>query len=442
MDTTGIGGIRLGDVRREKRLIQVMEMLAAQPRASIPSAAQGWAETKAAYRMIENPALDWVAVLEMHAGRTEERILQYKPKVALCIQDTTELDFSSQPGIAGLGRLNYDARRGMYVHPTLVVTPEGLALGVTDAWMWARKPKGEAKFKESIRWIEGYERVAEMAASVPDTRLVYIADREGDIRALFDKGQELEYAADILVRAVHERNTEEGEKLWESVENSEPLGEIEFVLPAGKDRRARKVCQTLQVQRVTLPMHGKSSAIMVSAILAREENPPAGEKPLVWRLLTNRQVETLEDAVERIDWYRRRWLIEIFFRILKSACKAESLQLSTLERLERALVIYLIIAWRILHVVTLGRECPDLPCDVVFDTEEWQAAWIIEKRSKPPADPPILGDMVRLIARFGGFLARKGDGHPGPKAIWEGMEKVRHYAVGIEVGKAVYAGTG
>ena len=80
-------------------MIQVVESLAAQPRASIPSAAQGWAETKAAYRLMENPALDWRDVLEMHAGRAEERILQYKPKLALCIQDATELDFSSQPGI-------------------------------------------------------------------------------------------------------------------------------------------------------------------------------------------------------------------------------------------------------------------------------------------------------------------------------------------------------
>jgi hypothetical protein len=432
----------LGDARREKRLIRVVEDLAAQPRASLPSAAQGWAETKAAYRLMENPALDWRTVLDMHASRTQERILQHKPKVALCLQDTTELDFSSQPGIAGLGRLNYDARRGMYLHPTLMVTPEGMALGVTDAWMWARKPKGEADFKESIRWIEGYERIAEMAARVPDTRLVYVADREADIRELFDKGRALDYPADILVRAVHERNTAEGDKLWESIEKSEALGEIEFVLPAGKDRAARKVCQRVYLQRVTLPAQGKSPAIEVTAILAREENPPAGEKPLVWRLLTNRHAQTLEEAVELINWYRRRWLIEIFFRIFKSGCKAEALQLSTLERLERALVIYLIIAWRILHVVTLGRECPDLPCDVVFDTEEWQAAWIIDKRQKPPEEPPKLGEMVRLIARFGGFLARKSDGHPGPKAIWEGMEKVRHYAVGIEVGRAVYAGGG
>lgn len=82
----------MGDKRREKRLIRLVESLAAQPRASIPSAAQGWAETKAAYRLMENPALDWRVVLERHIERTQERILQYRPKVALCLQDTTELD--------------------------------------------------------------------------------------------------------------------------------------------------------------------------------------------------------------------------------------------------------------------------------------------------------------------------------------------------------------
>jgi len=442
LGTTGIGGIRLGDKRREKRLIKLVETLAAQPRASIPVAAQGWAETKASYRLLENPAVDWQEILDMHAERTERRVWTHSSKIALCIQDTTELDFSSQPGITGLGRLNYEARRGMYVHPTLVVTPEGHALGVTDAWMWARRPKGEAEFIESIRWVTGYERVAEMAGKVGETSLVYVADREGDMRALFDKAHELGYAADYLVRAVHERNTTDGDKIWQDLGKTEPLGEVEFVLPADGGRAARQVRQRVYARRITLPKRSGFPEIEVTAILTREENPPPGEKPLEWRLLTNRQAAILEEVVELIDWYRRRWLIEIFFRILKSGCKVEALQLSTLERLERALMIFLIIAWRILHVVTWGRESPDLPCDVVFDTEEWQAAWIVEHRSTPPATPPKLGEMVRLIARFGGFLARKRDGHPGPKAIWEGMEKVRHYAVGIELGKAVYAGNG
>ena len=130
------------------------------------------------------------------------------------------------------------------------------------------------------------------------------------------------------------------------------------------------------------------------------------------------------------------------FRIWKSGCRVEALQLGTFARLERALVVYPIIAWRILHLVTWGRDCPNLPCDVVFDPEEWQAAWIVAHRARPPETPPPLGQMVRLIAGFGGFLGRKHDGHPGPKAIWEGMQKVRAFAMALEVGRAVYAGDG
>lgn len=435
-----LAGLELGDVRRNHRLIKLVDDLAAQPTASIPLASGGWAETKAAYRLLDNPALDWRDLLEVHTVRTGER-LQGHP-VVLCLQDTTEADFTSQPGIAGLGRLSYEAQHGLYVHPTLVVTPEGVALGVIDAWIWAREPKDVPQVKESTRWLEGYEIVADWAAQVPDTRLVYVADREGDIRALMDLAARRGHPADWLVRATHNRNTALGEKLWDRLARTEPLGEVEFMLPAAPGRAARRVRQTLYSERVTLPAHRGAPALAVTAILAREEHPPAGETALEWRLLTNRMAETLEQVVELIDWYRRRWLIEIFFRILKSGCRIEALQLGTLERLERALVIYLIIAWRILHLVTWGRDCPDLPCDVVFDPAEWQAAWIVAYRRPPPDTPPPLGMMVRLIAGFGGFLGRKHDGHPGPKAIWEGMQKVRAFAIAFEARKAAYAEDG
>jgi hypothetical protein len=267
---------------------------------------------------------------------------------------------------------------------------------------------------------------------VPDTRLVYVADREGDLRALIDAAARRGAPVDWLIRSQHNRKTTTGEKLWDRLAQSDPLGEVEFILPAAPDRPARLVRQTLYRTVVTLPAHHGQPAVTVTALLAREEQPPTGEKAIEWRLLTNRAADTLEAVVELIDWYRKRWLIEIFFRIWKSGCRVEALQLGTLERLERALVIYLIIAWRILHLVTWGRDGPNLPCDVVFDPEEWQAAWIVAHRTQPPATPPPLGQMVRLIAGFGGFLGRKHDGHPGPKAIWEGMQKVRAFALALE----------
>src|SRR5512143_2124617 len=364
-----MGDLELGDARRTRRRIRLVENLSAQPQGSIPVASGGWAETKAAYRLLDKPALEWRELLEVHTQRTRERMIGQP--VVLCIQDSTELDFSTQPGIAGLGRLSYEAQHGMYVHPTLVVTPPGVALGVVDAWMWARAPKGAATFKESVRWLEGYGIVADLAETLPATRLVYVADREGDMRALMDAAARRGMPADWLVRAQHERKTAVGDKLWARLGASEPLGEIEFTLPAGPGRPSRWVGQTLYLQRVTLPARKGTPAVQVTARLAREEHPPAGEQAIEWRLLTNRSATTLEETVELIEWYRRRWLVEVFFRILKSGCRVEALQLGALERLERALVIYLIIAWRILQVVTWGRNCPDLPCEVVFDSEEW-----------------------------------------------------------------------
>ena len=432
--------LELGDARRTQRLIKLVDDLSAQPTGSIPLACAGWAETKAAYRLLDNPATEWREILEVHTTRTVERMVGQP--VVLCIQDTTGLDFTSQPGIAGLGRLSYEAQHGMYVHPTLAVTPAGVALGVVDAWMWARKPKDQPDVKESRRWVEGYEIVADWAATVPDTRLVYIADREGDLRALIDAAARRGTPADWLIRSKHNRKTTTGEKLWDRLAQSEPLGEVEFTLPAAPDRPARRVRQTLYRQAVTLPAHHGQPAVTVTAILAREEHPPTGQPAIEWRLLTNRAADTLEAVVELVDWYRKRWLIEIFFRILKTGCRVEALQLGTLERLERAVVLYLIIAGRILHLVTWGRDGPNLPCDVVFDAEEWQAAWIVAHRTQPPETPPPLGQMVRLIASFGGFLGRKHDGHPGPKAIWEGMQKVSAFAVAFVATRAAYAGDG
>src|SRR5512135_3162007 len=387
-----MGGLELGDARRTRRRIRLVEDLSAQPMGSIPVASGGWAETKAAYRLLDNPAVEWRAMLEVHTQHTRERMAGQP--VGLCIQDSTELDFTTQPGIVGRGRLSYEAPHGMYVHPPLVVTPQGAALGVIDAWMWARAPKGKATVKESVRWLEGYGLVAELAEVTPGTRLVYLADRDGDIRALMDDSARRGTPADWLIRARHERKTAMGDKLWVGLRASEPLGDLEFTLPAAPGRPSRRVQQTLYLQRVTLPARRGAAPVSVTALLAREEHPPAGEKAIEWRLLTNRSAATLEAAVELLEWYRCRWLVEIFFRILKSGCRVEALQLATLERLERALVIYLMIAWRILQVVTWGRDYPDLPCEVMFDPEEWQAAWIVAKRGPPPGTPPPLGASV------------------------------------------------
>lgn len=399
-----------------------MQRMAADPMASVPKACQGWGETMGAYRFFDNEKVEWHAILEPHWQQTQERMQAHR--VVLCVQDTTELDFNGQDAI-GLGPLTYEAQRGMFVHPTYAVTPQREPLGILDAWMWAREKKDESGKrggpKESVRWIEGYERIAEMAPSLPCARLVYVADREADLMPLMERAQTLGTPADWLVRAAHNRCLPEGDKLWERTTVGEPVGQIAFTMAARHGVKARTVHQRVWVQRVELPA-GKGKRIAATCLVAREFDAPAGVKPIEWRLLTNRTASTVEEALELIEWYRARWEIEMLFNILKNACRVEALQLGTIERLERALALFLVVAWRVAYLMRLGRTCPDLDAHLFFDPDEIRAAYLLTKTRAP--SQPKLNEVLRLIARLGGFLGRKSDGDPGAKTIWLGLREV------------------
>jgi hypothetical protein len=414
--------LNLGDARLNKRARLLMERMAAEPTASVPQACHGWGETMAAYRFFDNEKVQWHAILEPHWLQTQKRMQTHQ--VVLCLQDTTELDFNAQETI-GLGPLTYEAQRGMFVHPTYAVTPQREPLGILDAWMWAREKKDESGQrggpKESLRWIEGYERIAEMAPDMPSTRLVYVADREADLMALMECADALGNPADWLVRAAHNRCLPEGDKLWERATRGEAVGEIAFTMAARQGVKARTVRQRLWLQRVELPA-SKGKSIAATCLVAREFDAPAGVKPIEWRLLTNRAATTLEEAIELIEWYRARWEIEILFNVLKNGCQVEELQLGTIERLERALALFLVVAWRVTYLMRLGRTCPGLDADLFFDPYEIRAAHLLTKTPMPVL--PKLNEVLRLVARLGGFLARKGDGEPGAETIWKGLTKV------------------
>ena len=234
--------IDLGDERRNKRAIRLVERLSAQPMASVPQACGDWADTMAAYRFFNNEEIDWRASLGAHADCARTRMAAHE--VVLCIQDTTELDFNGQEA-SGLGPLSYEAQRGMHAYPTYAVSTSREPLGVLDAWMWAREAKDKdgsrPGVKESVRWVEGYERLAEMAAELPGTRLVYLADREADIMELMRRADELATPVDWLLRSQHNRTLSGDDKLWSRVIQSEPLGKIRFVMASRKGQRAREV---------------------------------------------------------------------------------------------------------------------------------------------------------------------------------------------------------
>ena len=400
-----------------------MERFAADPTVSIPKACRGWGETVAAYRFLGNQEVEWRDIMEPHWQQTRQRMGEHP--VVLCLQDTTELDFHGQE-TAGLGPLSYEAQRGMYLHPTYAVTPQREPLGVLDAWMWAREKRDQFGMrdgpKESERWIEGYERIAEMAAQMPTTRLVYVADREADFLAMMQRADTLGTPADWLVRAAHNRCLPDGDKLWERATSGKPMGQISFIMASRHGVKARPVRQQLWAQRIDLPA-GKNRTIAVTCIVAREIDAPPDVKPVEWRLLTNRVAANVDDVIELIDWYRARWEIEMFFNILKNACKIEELQLSGIDRLERALALFMVVAWRIAHLMRLGRTCPDLDATLFFDPDEIRGAYLLTKTKQPAT--PTLNQVLRLVARLGGFLGRKSDGEPGSEAIWHGLKKVQ-----------------
>ena len=164
--------------------------------------------------------------------------------------------------------------------------------------------------------------------------------------------------------------------------------------------------------------------VTADAVLA-----PHAEATLV-RCRQEAVVLCVDDTTELFQWYLCRWDIEVFFRVLKSGCEVEELQLERTERLEAALGVYLIVAWRVLFLMRLGRTCPDLSCEVVFTPEEWQTVYMVAKRKPPPKQPLTLNQMIRLVATFGGFLGRKGDDEPGPKSLWIGLQRMRDFVAG------------
>jgi hypothetical protein len=444
-----LAAIELGDRRLNERAQRVAEKLGEKPTVSIPAACGGWDETKAAYRLFDHREVTFDAVLAPHSACTLERLREH-PRV-LCIQDTTELDYTTKKDIAGLGPLNYETRRGMYLHPTLALTPERVPLGLLDVYTWAREPGslGDEKDpgrvleeKESVRWVDGFARVNELAEQLEDTRMTYIADREADIYDLFVEAPCPERGADWLVRVQHqERLLTDGRKLRAVLDAAPVLTEVTFDRPASNGRPARSVHQHIKAVRVRLKAPSRPDRTLpdmtVTVLLATEAHAPAGEDPLEWMLLTNLPVETPEEAIEKLSWYLCRWQIEVYFKVLKSGCRVEQLQLQTRERLEPALAFYMIIAWRVLYLTMLGRDCPEMPCDTVFADEEWKAVYLVTQRKAPPEKPPSLDTMVRMTATLGGFLNRKSDGFPGPKTLWIGLQRVPDFVLALKAQRSI-----
>lgn len=440
-----LASIALGDERLNKRSAVVLDRLASRPTASIPAACGGgWAETQAAYRFFDNEAATDGAILAPHREATIRRIAQQN--VVLLAQDGTEFDYTTkQDKIEGLGPLTNESRQGILAHPTLALTPERLCLGVIDADMWVREGLGQRDQrqqkpfdqKESRHWRDGYRLACMIAEAAPLTMVVSIADREGDIFEVFADAlpEEGKRKAEWIIRAQHDRAVRVGDetgKLWEQLECSAKLGTLIVQVPPSAQRKARRAKLTVQAltvrPRVPRRPDGKLPSVEFSAVLVREVNPPAGEEPIEWLLLTSLPATTLEQACLVVEYYACRWMIEVFFRVLKTGCQVEELQLEKVDRLRPCLALKMIVAWRILFVTWMGRTYPDLSCEVVFTPAEWKSVWSVVRCKRLPKKPPTMQEFLALVASLGGHLGRTHDGDPGCQTIWIGIQRTHDFA--------------
>ena len=461
------GGARLGDARLSARLVQSAQQMAESPMRAITGAAHGArAMVKGHYRLIDQPADSAVTVdniLAPHRERTLRRMQAHD--TVLCIQDGTRLNFTRRGQTQGLGAIGSNqtgaVARGLELHTTLAVNPDGVALGVLRAAFDAPAPpnpaaEGEPSAKpreerKSFRWIEGLRDCAQAAEQLPETRVVCAMDREADFLDLFIARRAHAPQVDLLVRAKVDRvlgkeKTPDGQTvsrhLFDQVRNAPARGDAKVEVQrlsarakaskqARKDRRAARVAEvTLRYQQVALPCPG-AAPVELWVVHVREEQPPPEAEPLEWFLLTTLPVTSPADAMRILHWYALRWRIEEYFRVLKSGCKVEELQHHTAERLERAMAIKMVIGWRIQLMVQLGREVPDLPGDLLFSDGELRVlATFARSRKLPP--PARLGDAVALVARLGGWLGRTRD-PPGAQLMWHGYTQLVAMTFGFEL---------
>jgi hypothetical protein len=460
-----LANLSLGDKRLNKRAEKILKLLSRNPTDSIPTACRGAAETKAAYRFFDNEQVSPEEIQETHCRMTLERMSHHS--VVLIPQDTTVLNFSGQQKRQDAGPTTKDSTRGIHLHCAIAMTPEKVCLGVVSSKQWHREELQKLtrsertkkdysipiEEKESYRWLENYKKANEYAQKLPMTQIVSIADREGDIYEIYNEAMQItsenETKAHFIIRAQHDRKicTEEGKssanKVKATLKNEKPLGQIILEVSESKKRKARTAHLTVYSKNllIALPDKRKKSEnyepVEITAILCTELNPPSDAEVIEWLLITDLAAATFEQAYEKIQWYACRWQIEIFFKILKSGCAIEKLQLTD-NNFSAALSFYLIIAWRILFVVVMGRHCPDMSCECVFSKEEWQTTYVVLYRKKPPQIPPTLNEMTRMVASLGGYLNRKSDPEPGAKTMWIGLRNMQEHLKALEAYEAVY----
>ena len=381
---TELAGCLFADARLGQRLQKIIERMGGAIGASLPFACQDWASTKAAHRFFSNDRVSEEEILAGHFGATRERTTAAGGTL-LVLQDTTEFTYQRErPEAIGLtysvnsgkhkaGRLRTHTVCGLLMHSSLVVTTDGLPLGLSAVKFWSRqKFRGTAALKrkinptrvpieqkESYRWLENMRQSTELLGD--PGRCVHIGDRESDIYELFCTAQEL--GTHFLVRTcVNRLAGDGGHTIADEIRETRLKGVHRVEVRDGKGRTGTALVE-LRYRRIrVLPPIGKQKrypALTLTVIYATERGKPADRPAIEWKLITDLPVATRAAAVEKLHWYAQRWKIEVFHKILKSGCRAEDARLRTAERLVRLIAVFCILGWRVFWMTMMRRVAPD-----------------------------------------------------------------------------------
>ena len=437
------GEIELNDKTLSKRVEKTLEQLSSDPTASISKACNDPHQAKGVYRLLSNEKFTAEAVHEISKQETITRIRESGVQVILIPQDTTAIDYYGLKNTTGLGNIGPgENSRGLMMHSAIAVGEDGRIFGLLKEKIWSRpaETKGDRKTlpieeKESYKWLETL-RDAQLPDDLGGVHAIHLCDREGDLYELYARASV--EGATYLCRRVQNRKiqSENGnEKYLDLFISNLPVNgilEVEIPRDSHTKREARHAQLEIKFGKAQLKKPANSrktdtlpDSIGVNVISAKEINPQENVKePISWQLITNDSVESFDDAVLCVSRYTQRWKIETFHYTLKSGCAIEKLQENTAEKLIKLIALYSVIALGIMTVTFLARTNPDISCEEEFSTEEWKILYKIAKKTKDvPENPPTIYEAVIMIAKLGGFLARKSDGFPGVTVIWRGLIK-------------------
>lgn len=463
-----------GDERLNRRAAVVLTAVGSRLNLSIPAACQGRAEMTAAYRFFDNGKVTFQKVLQPHIDQTVRRMGDQK--VVLLVQDTTEIDLTRRQKVVGAGVLG-GSRQGTMLHLMHAFTPDGTSLGtawahcinrseVLHASETVRRKRNMARGieeKESMRWLEGLRQSRAIAAKLPGTQCICIGDSEADIyeclvepRGICEGGPPVH---DWLIRGCYDRAMladEHASPAYNEVAFcrireaalSKPVLYTASVHARAREavtgvekrvrqqsRAARDAQVRVHAATVTLRPPQRTghqlAPVTVNVVLVHEPDPPEGETPIEWMLLTSLPIKTLKQVRAVVEYYCVRWNIEILFRTLKSGCRIEQRRFEHIDRILPCVGLYLIATWRTLLVCRLSRECPDADCQVLFEASEWKAVWMAVHRTRPPKKTPSLSQITYLVAQLGGYVKRP-NSEPGPQTIWIGMQRMHDLALAYD----------